>query len=81
MTTNNADPTPDDKKIIEARERIEFLAHGLVRMFDTVRAAGLLLGAAVSIMEFHGGVAFAVRYLRHLADDLERSKPGAAPKN
>jgi hypothetical protein len=61
-----------------AHQRMGVVAQGLAGKLGAMDAAGVLVGAAVGVLEAEGGPALAAKYLREMADEVERHGPETA---
>jgi hypothetical protein len=73
--------TREEQNLAKARMHMAAVVTGLGQVLGTVEAAKLLLADAVTLFEAEGGPALAVRYLRTLADEVERTRPYTEPEH
>jgi riboflavin biosynthesis pyrimidine reductase len=68
---------PNESEQYLARQRVamEVVTAELVNRVGWEAAARTLLAQAVTVLEAEGGPSLAARYLRELADDVERTGP------
>ena len=70
-----------NKDLAPAHKRMSEVAYGLVRKFGAIDAAGVLIGAAVGVLEVDGSPAIAARYLREMADEIDGTPQRRAGRN
>ena len=71
------DPDIRDQRLEEARTHMSAVAIGLQAGLAPINAVGVLMGAAIGILESTYDSEKAAQYLREIADELETDRAGA----